>query len=369
MPALSELRASAVEALPPAETRRSDGSVQRVNPLEDAGWDARLMTCPSASFFHAAAWAKVLQSTYGFTPAYFTLNESGRLHALLPIMEVDSWLTGRRGVSLPFTDECEPLCSDPASFGWVLKEAMRYAEVRDWKYIECRGGKEFLADAPASTSFYGHRLSLADKEEVLFANLDGGRCRSAIRKAAKSGVTVEFCQSLDAVRIFYALQCKTRRKHGLPPQPFRFFQNIHNHILSQSRGFIVLARYQQAPVAAAVFFHWEKKAIYKYGASDETFQHVRANNLVMWEAIKWYAQHGFEELDFGRTSLANDGLRRFKLGWGTEEHRIEYVRYDRRAGGFVTVKDEASGWHNRVFRALPCFLSRQIGAVLYKHVA
>jgi hypothetical protein len=369
MDALPELRSVAADSYPPAERHPSGGSVQRVNPLEDAGWDAMLMTGSSPCFFHSAAWAKVLQSTYGYFPIYFTVRESGRLRTLLPIMEVDSWLTGRRGISLPFTDECKPLCSDPASFRCVFQEVMRYAEARGWKYLECRGGRTLFNGAPASTSFYGHRLSLADKEEVLFANIDGGSCRSAIRKAAKSGVTVEFSQSLDAVRIFYALQCKTRRKHGLPPQPFRFFQNIHNHILSQNRGFIVLARYQQTPVAAAVFFHWEKKAIYKYGASDETFQHVRANNLVMWEAIKWYAQHGFEELDFGRTSLANDGLRRFKLRWGTQEHRIDYVRYDRRAGGFVTVKDESSGWHNRVFRALPCFLSRQIGAVLYKHVA
>lgn len=369
MPAFSEIHSVATDVLPPAEIRPHSGTVQRTNPLEDPGWDAMLMTGSSPCFFHSAAWAKVLQSTYGYIPIYFTVRESGRLQSLLPVMEVNSWLTGRRGISLPFTDDCEPLCSDAASFRCVFQEVMRYAEARDWKYLECRGGKGFFDGAPASTSFYGHRLSLADKEEVLFANIDGGSCRSAVRKAAKSGVSVEFSRSLDAVRIFYALQCKTRRKHGLPPQPFRFFQSIHDHVLSQNRGFVVLARYQQAPVAAAVFFHWGKKAIYKYGASDERYQQLRANNLVMWEAIKWYAQHGFEELDFGRTSLGNEGLRRFKLGWGTEEHQIDYVRYDRRTGGFVTVKDEASGWHNRVFHTLPGFLSRQIGNVLYKHVA
>jgi len=368
MDALPELRSVAADSFPPAERHPSGGSVQRVNPLEDAGWDAMLMTGSSPCFFHSAAWAKVLQSTYGYFPIYFTVRESGRLRTLLPIMEVDSWLTGRRGVSLPFTDECEPLCSDPASFGCVLREAMEYAEARGWKYLECRGGRTLFNGAPASTSFYGHRLSLADKEEVLFANIDSA-VRRAIRKAEKSGVRVEFSQSLEAVRMFYELQCQTRQKHGLPPQPFRFFQNIQAHVLSRNQGFVVLAMYKQRSVAAAVFFHWGKRAIYKFGASDETFQHVRPNNLVMWEAIKWHAANGFEQLHLGRTSLGNEGLRRFKLGWGTQEHRIEYVRYDRRAGGFVTARDESSGWHNRVFRALPCFLSRQIGAVLYKHVA
>jgi hypothetical protein len=368
MPALANYRSVAADTLPTLEARLNNGTLQRINPLEDAGWDAMLMTCPSPSFFHTAAWAKVLHSTYGYAPVYFTGIESGRLRSLLPMMEVDSWLTGRRGVSLPFTDDCEPLCSDAASFGCVFQEAMEYAKSRDWKYIECRGGKAFFDGAPASTSFYGHRLSLAVNEGVLFAGVEG-TVRRAIRKAEKNGVSVEFSQGLDAVRIYYGLQCKTRKRHGLPPQPFRFFRNIHHYVLSQNQGFVVLARYQQVPVAGAIFFHFGKNAIYKYGASDETFQSLRANNLVMWEAIQWYARNGFEQLHLGRTSLANEGLRRFKLGWGTEEHRIEYVRFDRREGRFVTAEDESSGWHNQVFHALPCFLSRPIGAMLYKHAA
>ena len=83
----------------------------------------------------------------------------------------------------------------------------------------------------------------------------------------------------------------------------------------------------------------------------------------------WYAQRGFEQLEFGRTSLGNEGLRRFKLGWGTEERRIDYVRFDGRTSAFVTVPDEVWGWHNRVFRALPGIVSRSVGSTFYRHVA
>jgi hypothetical protein len=352
--------------LPPVETK--PGRVTRINPLQEGGWDKMLMACPAASFFHTAAWARTLQNTYDYTPVYFTLREAGRLRSLLPVMEVDSWLTGRRGISLPFTDDCEPLCSDFEAMHDVLEDVMGYGKERGWKYLECRGGKSLFADAPASTAFYAHQLPLTGNEGALFAKVESG-VRRAIRKAEKCSVSVECSQSLDAVRIFYDLLCKTRKRHGVPPQPYRFFQNIHRHVLSQNMGFIVLAKHQQVPVAAAVYFHWGKKAIYKYGASDETFQHLRANNLVMWEAIKWFSQQGFDQLHFGRTSLTNDGLRRFKLGWNTEETMIEYVRYDWRERGFVTAKDESSGWHNRFFNKLPASLSRLIGAMLYKHVA
>jgi len=40
-----------------------------------------------------------------------------------------------------------------------------------------------------------------------------------------------------------------------------------------------------------------------------------------------------------------------------------------RLNAFVTDRDAAAGWHNRVFRALPSGLSRAIGAALYRHLA
>lgn len=365
---MGESRAAAADAPPASAFRAEGGVVSRVDPLEQAGWDARLPTCPAPSFFHGAAWARVLRDTYGFSPIYFILGDPAHPRALLPVMEVNSWMTGRRGLSLPFTDECEPLCPDAGSFRPLFREALEYAKVRAWKYLECRGGKTWFGDAPASTSFHGHRLDLDGGEAVLWAGLDGA-VRRAVRKAERSGLTVAFSQDLDAVRIFYGLLCRTRKRHGMPAQPFRFFENIHRHVLAQNQGWVVLARHGRVPVAGAVFFLFGKMAMFKFGASDETYHPLRANNLVMWQAIKWHAQQGFGVLDFGRTSLENDGLRRFKLGWGPQERRIDYVRYDRQKADFVTAKDESSGWHNRVFRMLPLSISRLIGVAFYRHVA
>ena len=89
----------------------------------------------------------------------------------------------------------------------------------------------------------------------------------------------------------------------------------------------------------------------------------------MWEGIKYYASKGFRTLHLSRTSLAHEGLRRFKLGWGAREHSMEYFKYDLRKSAFVTARDEAFGWYNRLFAALPLSLSRLLGAVLYRHVA
>jgi hypothetical protein len=77
-----------------------------INPLEYPEWDSLLADHPESCFFHGSAWARVLRQTYGHGPLYLCRISDGQLNGLLPIMEVSSPLTGRRGVSLPFSDFC-----------------------------------------------------------------------------------------------------------------------------------------------------------------------------------------------------------------------------------------------------------------------
>jgi hypothetical protein len=337
--------------------------LQSVNPLEHPDWDAPLTRRPDFSFFHGAAWSKVLSETYGFTPVWQAADTS-----LLPLMEVNSWLTGRRGIGLPFTDDCAPLCETEGEFIPLFQKAVELARARGWKSIELRGGRKYFAGTPASLSFFGHHIDLAMDELRLFENMDGS-ARQAVRKAEKDGVTVEISQSSEAVRDFYNLQCLTRKKHGLPPQPWKFFLNIWRHILSQNQGMIALADWRKMKIGGAIFFFLGGRAIYKYGASDIRRLHLRPNNLVMWEAIKWLARKRATSLHLGKTSLTNEGLRKFKLNLGAVEERIEYVKFDVVADRFVVETDGAAGWHNRVFQGLPVFMSRQAGRLLYKHWA
>lgn len=342
--------------------------IERVNPLDDAQWDARLARWPGASFFHSSSWNRVLQEAYGFSPTTFIERHSGDIRAILPMMEIRSSLTGNRAASLPFTDECEPLCENDASFSALFQAAVERGLARNWKYLEFRGGAQFFKTAHPALSFFGHRLKLDPDTTRLFAQFDSS-VRRAIRKAEASDLTIEFTRSLDAVREFYHLLSRTRQRHGVPPQPFRFFAKIHQHVLAPEHGWVVLAKRGKIPVAGAIFFHFGKTALYKFGASNDVHQHLRGNNLVMWQAIQWYASRGFQLLDFGRTSLRNEGLRRFKLGWSSTEMQINYFKYDLCTRDFTLARDESSGWYNRVFNILPRSLSQLVGTLLYKHIA
>jgi hypothetical protein len=342
-------------------------TARRVNPLEYPNWDALLTSRPDFSFFHGAAWARVLTETYGYQPHYFVTGAAESPQTVLPLMEVDSWLTGRRGIALPFTDECPPLGAQPGTIKSIFEAAIAFGKTRGWKYIEVRGGRDSLG-TPASIAFHGHQLEITTDESAMFDRMDAS-ARKAVRKAEKDGVTVEIAQSIDALREFYRLQCLTRKRHGLPPQPWPFFVNIHRFILSQNLGMVALATQAGRKIAASVYLYQGGRAIYKYGASDFAHQQLRGPNLVMWEAMKWLARRGVTRLNLGKTSLNNEGLRRFKLQLGAQEEVIEYVKFDLRDGRHVTESDGVEGWHNAVFRALPVFASRAAGSFLYRHWA
>jgi len=351
----------------PGMPRCKEG-ILSLNPLEETGWNDLVQSQPGTSFFHSSSWAEVLHDTYGHSPHYFCAMNGSRLAGALPIMEVNSLVTGRRGVALPFTDECRFVAEDPASAGEILREAMDFGRKRNWKYLEIRGPGRVVGAASPSLSFLGHELPLSGQPDQVFGRFESS-VRRAIRKAEAAKIQVQISQSYESLLIYYSLHCRTRKKHGLPPQSLAFFQSIFRKVLSKGRGLIAVARHQDRPIAAAMFFHFGDRAIYKFGASDLAFQHLRGNNLVMWEAIKWYSGRGHASLNFGRTSVANDGLRRYKLGFGTAEYPIDYFKYDFRKEAFVGDRDKVVGWFNGVFRLMPTPLSRMVGRMLYRHLS
>jgi hypothetical protein len=465
MPALAQTASAAVEQ---AEARPGRLELQVVDPTQVAGWDHLVEPLPGATPFHTAAWARVLSRTYGHRPQYHVwgsdrrqksevrdqksevrsqgpetsrqrsgvggrksanaglqpgvLNSDPRplpsalcpLTSVVPLMELSSPLTGRRGVSLPFTDYCFPLSpardlrhpTSPSpifdlrsSTSPLWSALLAHGRARGWRYLEMRGGDapraagsagvlagssngapvvtpfqvknssnlELPPHAGPSLSFYGHEIDLMGTEAELFKRCDSS-VRRAVHKAQKSGLKIELSHALDAVHDFYALHERTRRHHGLPPQPFRLFLAIHDEIISRGAGFIAMARLGTKPVAAALILHFAHHAIYKYAASDGASLDLRGNDLVLWETIRWLAANRFQSLHLGRTSMSNDGLRRFKSGWGTRESILHYYRYDFRADAFVTAAERLTGWHNRVFRKMPLAVNRLAGAVLYPHL-
>jgi hypothetical protein len=369
--------------------------IQLINPLDLPNWDDLISRHPSASPFHSSGWARVLQDTYGFTPFYACVFNGNTLSACLPLMEVDSFLTGKRGVSLPFTDFCEPLLNGTVSSRELTDFAVAFGRERHWKYLELRGGdfsiihdnstnsttsprllqpsldpsdrnKRNQREEPDKRylSFSHHILDLTPGPDRLFKGLRESTRRN-IRKAEKKGVTVRFATDLEAVKTYFRLHCLTRKRHGVPPQPWVFFENIHKNLISADKGFVALADYQGKKIAGAVYLTLGNSALYKFGASDLYYQNLRANNWVMLRAVRRLAEAGFRTLSFGRTEPENQGLIQFKSGWGGREESRDYFRYDFGVRDFIPGNGNGSAGQEKVLRKLPIPVLKWLGKMFY----
>ena len=337
-----------------------------MDPLTGVEWDEKVVATRDHTVFHRSAWAKVLVESYGHRPHYLRIDIANEEAALVPLMEVNSPLTGRRGVSLPFSDFAGPLWTGRER-DLVYQVLLGVAAERRWKHLEIRGDFPPSPGAPAYQVYEAHELDLSCGILWLEAHLPSAT-RRAIHKAERCGLSVEVERGSDAIEEFYQLHGRTRRRHGLPPQPIGFFQAIGRHVIDAGLGEIVMARLDGVAVAGAVFFHSAGRAIFKFGASDPAFWEFRPNHLVMWKAIQHLITTGCNSLHFGRTSCEDRGLRRFKNSWGSSEELLSYFRYQESSLGWVANDRHVLESHPFIFGHLPIALNRIAGRIIYPHL-
>ena len=337
-----------------------------IDPLNFPGWDKLLLRNQECSLFYSETWARILADTYKYKPVYFCAFNGHKLTVLVPVMEINSEITGRRGVSLPFTDFCEPIIHDQIQAHDVINTIIQYGEKSRWETLLLKGNIRYLQAKTPSRNFYTHMLDLTKDETHIFSRFRSNTRRN-IRKAMREGVQIEISNSMESFNEFYHLHVKTRKRHGTAIEPFQFHQNIFKHIISKEKGIVVLALYRKKIIAAAVYFHFGKLSDFQFGASDMKYQHLRPSNLVMWEAIKWYSQNGFKSLSLGVTDLENSGLRHYKNGMATTEKTIGYYVYNFVKRDFIFHKSLNSPRKRKILRHTPIQMLKFLGEVFYKH--
>lgn len=335
--------------------------------IGDSRWSDFAASRPEASLFHNPAWAQLLAECYGFDPFALVLEEEGEIRAGLPMLEIRGHLGGRRWVSLPFTDNCPPLASDPGVLPRLpraLDEARAAAGAEDVViHAELRG-----PGAGTWVSAVTHSLDLQPDSDAVFATFHRSQVQRSVRKAEREGVELRRAEhESELTEDFYRLHLETRRRQGTPIQPYRFFGLLWKRVLEPGLGFLTLARVGDVPVAGAVFLVWNETVIYKYGASDPRYLGVRPNHLLFWDAIRWSCEQGYKRFDFGRSDVGHSSLRDFKSRWGTEERPLRYTSLS--GGARDLTEGLAARALGEVIRRSPPWVCERLGAALYRYVA
>jgi hypothetical protein len=342
-------------------------NLKYLDPDSIPNWDAEVTIFPEANVFHTAAWARTLVEAYRYEPHYAVWYEGDTPAAIVPVMEVKSFLTGTRGVALPFTDLCPMLSRGQLPAPEAMQKLSEHGRSKSWKSLEIRGLVKEPENGDASPAYYVHELDLLPGEEFLLGQVRSSTRRN-IRKSVKQEVHVVEDNSIKGLMEFCRLNAITRRDHGLPPQPGQFFQSLYKNVIKPGMGRILLAAHDGKYIASAVFLHFNGHAMYKYGASDKKYQSLRANNLIMWEAIRTYSNQGAHTFHFGRTEPENTGLLQFKRGWGAVEGPLEYRKYDFISKKWIPNPRSVSGLSTHLFSRMPLFALSFIGRVLYRHM-
>ena len=343
-------------------------AIYQIDPLIDPRWNALVSSHPRASVFHTVRWMRALHQSYGYTPVVFTTSPPGKpLANGLAFCDVQSWFTGRRLVSLPFSDHCEPLIGDCEEWRELMIGLRKKFDEGNWRYVEFRPLRGLPHNAGIfheSESFCFHKLDLSPALDTLLHGLHKDCIRRKIHRAEREGLTIEQGRSDALLDKFCHLQLITRRRHQLPPQPRRWFKHLM-HCLGKALEIRVASKGERA-VAALLTLRFRDTFVYKYGCSDENFHNLGAMQFLMWRSIEDAKKWGLRMFDFGRSDLADSGLITYKDRWGAQRSTLTYFRYP------TVAHAHEDGWKlqmaKHIFERAPDSLLSIAGNLLYKHM-
>lgn len=327
-----------------------------------------------ASFYYNQRWLDLITTLYGYHLIPLTVTDAdGQVTGFLPLCAISSPLTGRRLVSLPFSDHCPLLATDAQTANALIEQAITLAKKQKVRYLELRTGtNEYLAnhkDLEQADLYVRWLLPLNSNTQTVWSLLRKP-IQHQIKKSRKMGVTVRIAEQRAEVEHYYKLHLQTRsKKHGMPSQPASFFYSLWDHFAADNIMKILLAEHEGNVIAGMVILASGTTIRYAYGASDERFLHLSPNNLLMWHAIEWGCQQGYQTLDMGRTAQENEGLMEYKRRWGAQQEALCYYYYPATAG-LASTSEHSPKFRllTNAWRRLPISITRPLSSLLYRHL-
>lgn len=349
--------------------------IYRLDPLRDLRWDNFVKTNSAATVFHALPWLEALRRTYGYSPVVYTTTPSGLpLRNGIVLCLIDSLVTGRRLVSLPFSDHCQPLAQTNGDLQALMTSLAEVLQESDYRYIEIR--PVFSPEVTCSpwepiAEYFHHQVELAADLNVLYQKFHKSSIQRKIQRALRERLTYRDDSAKSLLESFYRLILITRRRHGLPPQPREWFSNLIDCFGESLK--IRLTLKGNKPIAGMLTLQFKDALVYKYGGSDNTvhLRNLGGMHLLYWRSIEQAKHEGLHLFDLGRTDIQQVGLTTFKRRWGAVQSKLTYWRYSK-SGKSTHIFDPASNWKMRlarvVFEHAPTCSLPTLGSLLYKHI-
>ncbi|MBK6472962.1 MAG: FemAB family PEP-CTERM system-associated protein [Betaproteobacteria bacterium] len=296
-------------------------TLQRLEPGDRgmaAAWDAFVMACPQASFFHRAGWQRVLGEVFGHPTHYLCAVTDQRITGVLPLAHVKSVLFGNALTSLPFAVVGGVAATDTASAALLEAEAQRLAQSLGVQHLELRHAERRHPDWPAQDLYVTFRKAILPDEEANMLAIPRKQ-RAMVRKGIKNGLvgTIDG----DEER-FFRLYASNVHRHGTPALPRRYFAALQREF-GHDCEILTVSSAQGRPLSSVLSFYFRDEVLPYYAGDDEAARDLAANDFKYWDLMRRSCARGLKTFDYGRSKLGT-GPYAFKKNWGFEPTPLHY---------------------------------------------
>ncbi|NMB53947.1 MAG: peptidoglycan bridge formation glycyltransferase FemA/FemB family protein [Leptolinea sp.] len=188
-----------------------------------------------------------------------------------------------------------------------------------YRGADCPRVNPLISSGFLNSSTQTYVIELSQSIDSIWDNMES-YCRTHIRKAEKSGVTVREAKGEKDLETYYELHCATYHRTGVKPHPLAYFQMIWEKFVDQGKARVFFAELNGKVIAA------DNEATYKGAMSGWTAAGINdvipgVNNLLHWKAIQWAIKNRYEFYESGEgfpgeKSGKRKGLTDFKRSFG-----------------------------------------------------
>ncbi len=281
-------------------------------------WDAFVMGCTQATFFHRAGWQRVLRGVFKHQTHFLYAEQDGQIRGVLPLVHVNSLLFGRSLVSLPFAVYGGVAASEESAALALEREAQQLAVRLGVDHLEMRNVQARHSDWPRQDLYVTFRKAILPDEEANMLAIPRKQ-RAMVRKGIKNALRSDIDDGIDR---FFALYADNVHRHGTPALPKRYFRALRDEFGSDCEVLTVSAS-DGRPLSSVLSFYFRDEVLPYYAGDDLAARELAANDFKYWELMRRGCARGLKVFDYGR-SKHGTGPYAFKKNWGFEPTPLHY---------------------------------------------
>jgi FemAB-related protein (PEP-CTERM system-associated) len=328
-------------------------------------WSGLVNQLGDARLAHAPEWLAAVRHPYGHEPLYLMAEDGAGHGGVLPAFVVRRPWFGTVVASMPFLDTGGPCASSAGLADSLVERLMVEAREIGATSVELRCSQRLNLPTPPLEHKVTLTRALSPDADRLWRQLDGS-VRNQIRKAERSGLTVEFGggEKLDE---FYAIFATRMRELGSPVHGQPFFSAVVDAFGNRAR--VALVRKGTTPIGGLIALAFKDVLAVPWAACLSEFFAMCPNMLLYWETIRQGCADGFGCLDFGR-STRGAGTYHFKRQWGSREEPLFWysIPIDGRLGRPVPSDGRSAAVLAESWRHLPIAVTRYLGPRIRRYL-